>query len=160
MVRAGVLVHQHPRQRGAFALDAVLAPGLGPASQPRALQHRLDPAVAARALELTAVLVVKVRHVPACKAALVGLHDLVDFARTGSALGNLAQPLVQQAVQSVVLVALDMAAKAALALPEQHRRLGLRQPPTRPSLKSFFESHLPVLLHVAGPAYGSLHRSP
>jgi hypothetical protein len=159
-MRAGVLMHHHPRQRGAFALDAMLAPGLGLAGQPRTLQHRLDPAVAACALELAAVLAVKVRHVPACKAALVGLHDLIKLRLGSPALGDLAQPLVQQALQSVGPVALDVAAKTALALPQQHRRLGLRQPPSRPSSQSFFESHLPVLLHVAGPAYGSLHRTP
>jgi hypothetical protein len=76
----------------------------------------LEPAVAARARKLGPVLAVKVRHVPARKAALVQLHNVIDLRPTGTAFGYLAQPLVQQPLQSIRLKSLNVAAKAALAL--------------------------------------------
>ena len=54
--------------------------------------------------------------------------------------------------------ALDAAAKTAFALPEQQRCLGLRQAPAAPPLVGFFESHLPVRLHVSGPAHRRMRR--
>jgi hypothetical protein len=50
------------------------------------------------------VLAVKVRQVPARKAALVQLHNVIDLDPTGTAFGYLAQPLVQQPLQSICYV--------------------------------------------------------
>lgn len=147
MVGAGVLMHQHAGQGRAFAFDAVFAPAPTGFDHHGALQHALEPAVAAHALRLGDVLAVEVRHVPARKAALVQADSLIAFGCAGAALGDLAQSPVQQAIQAVGLVALDVAAKAALALPEQHGRLGLAEPSLAPAVKHFLKSHLPVLLH-------------
>ena len=46
-------------------------------ANPGALEHGLEPAVAARADALGHVFGVKVRHVPACKATLVKLNHVV-----------------------------------------------------------------------------------
>jgi hypothetical protein len=89
-VGAGILVHQHPGQRRARTLDSVFAPALGALDHARTLEHGLEPAVAALALEFLPVLAVKVRHVPARKAALVQLHDPINLGPTGPALGDLA----------------------------------------------------------------------
>ena len=52
------------------------------------------------------------------------------------------------------LESFNVAAKAAHALAQQYGRLSLRQPTFVPPLVSFQKSHLAVLLHIAGPAYG------
>jgi hypothetical protein len=49
-------------------------------------------------------------------AALVQMHNVIDLRPTGTAFGYLAQPLVQQPLQSIRLKSLNVAAKAALAL--------------------------------------------
>ena len=56
---------------------------------------------------------------PARKAALVKLHNVIDLDPTGTAFGYLAQPLVQQPLQSISLETFNMAAKAALALAQR-----------------------------------------
>jgi hypothetical protein len=95
---------------------AVFAPDFASLDHASTLKHALEPAVAARARKLGPVLAVKVRHVPARKAALVQLHNVIDLRPTGTAFGYLAQPLVQQPLQSIRLKSLNVAAKAALAL--------------------------------------------
>ena len=110
------LVNHHARKRHAFAFDAVFAPDFASLDHTGTLKHALDPALAARARKLGLVLAVKVRHVPARKAALVQLHNVIDLDPTGTAFGYLAQPLVQQPLQSISLEAFNEAAKAALAL--------------------------------------------
>jgi len=58
---------------------------------------------------------VKVGEVPARKAVLVQLHDVVDFAGGGFAVTDLREAFVQQSHQSIGLVALYVAAKVSLA---------------------------------------------
>ena len=102
----------------------------------------------------------KVGHVPARKAALVELQGLLNFGGAGTALGDLAKQFIQQTLQPIALIALNVAAKAAIALPQNLRCLGLRKSALAPPLRSFLKSHLAVLLHVAGPAYGACCMAP
>jgi len=88
------------------------------------------------------------------------MHHPVHFGPSSAALGDLAQAFVQQALQAVGFKSFNVAAKATLALAQQKGGLGLGQSTLAPAFIGFLESHLPVLLHVAAPAYGGvLHRT-
>lgn len=160
-VGAGILVDHHPRQRCPIALDAVLATRLVNFGRPRSLEHAFEPAVAARTFEFGLVFAVKMDQILACKTGFVQRNHLVHLGRAGSALGDLAQSPVQQPLQPVRFVTLDVTAKTALALAQQLSGLTLSQPAFIPANICLFETHLPVLLHVASPADRCvLHRTP
>jgi hypothetical protein len=155
------LVDHHPRQRCPIALDAVLATCLVNFGRPRSLEHAFEPAVAAHTFEFGLVFAMKMAQIPACKTGFVQRNHLVHLGRAGSALGDLAQSPVQQPLQPVNLVKVDVTAKTGLAFSRQLNGLTLSQPAFIPANICLFESHLPVLLHVASSADRcALHRTP
>ena len=153
---AGILVQHHAHKGSPFALAAVFAPAFGALDPAGALQHRLEPAIVARARIVGFALGMEMRRVPARKTAVVHLHDPVNSHPAGAALRYLTQPLVQQSVQTIGLVTLNVAPKAALALPKTPGRLAQCQSSLCSAITRLFEFHLPVPPHVAGPAYGGV----
>ena len=71
------------------------------------------------------------------------LRGDINLGHAGSALGDLAKPFIEQALQTIALIALNMAAKAALALPQNLRCLGLALNPEFPLIALYgFEEPL------------------
>jgi hypothetical protein len=143
---AAVLVYQHARQRRSLAPPAVLAAGFGPCHRARLLQAQLHPGVAALATVLTPVKAVEMLDVPARELAPVKIHQPDDLVDRGAPVRHLCQPLIDQPIHPLSLVAAHLAPKRALRDPQNRRRLRLRQPPNVPSLVRFLEPHDPGLL--------------
>ena len=155
-----VLVQHHPFKGRALAAPAVLASPRHLRHQPRALQRVLHPGVAALTRVPAPVEAVEVRHVPPVVALPIqrlGAHHLVD---RGAPCRDLAQALVHQPVEPLVLVTVDVAPERALTHPQQPGRLLLRQPPLAPSPVRFLKSHPPDLLQHLGPGHGAPPRRP
>ena len=60
------------------------------------------------------------------------LRGDINLGHASTALGDLAKPFIEQALQIIAPKALNVAAKAALALPQNFRCLGLALNPEFP----------------------------
>ena len=159
----GICTRRHrPSRAGNRGVQANSPSGMAMSEPPRRLRHQpgtlkgvLHPGVAARARMPAPAEAVEVLDVPAIVALAVqrlGAQYLVD---RGATRRDLAQPLVHQPVEPLVLVAVHVAPERALTHPQPPHRLLLRQPPSLLSAVGFLESHRSDHLQHLCPGHGA-----
>ena len=112
MARA-VLVQHHAGQRLALALAAVGAAPLGLGHDPLALQRQPHEVVRASPF-LLAVLAVEVLHRPADVAVAILIEQPQHLIDRRAPSGHLPQPMIDEPVQAVALIAAALPAKLPL----------------------------------------------
>ena len=112
-------MQHHPLERLALALAAVRPAPLGALHQARRVQLRLHPGVAPQEAVIAHQILVEMLHVPTPVQTPVQLQHQFGSRRRNPLGRRLANPLVDQTGEPVLLVAIPIAPELALRHPQQ-----------------------------------------